>query len=292
MIKLNSKEKPIAIALGYFDSVHYAHRKIIGDVVDYAEKNGLKSAVFTFSNELYSKSNGFPVYLFRERKKLLSEMGVNYIVPYCFDEQFRQTEKEEFLDMLFSSYDIRFVACGDDYRFGHNGAGDTEFLKEYCAARGVAYKIYPPIELDGRRVSTTLIKEKLADGEIKTANKLLCRPYFIEGKVTRGRGRGHGLGFPTANLKPTEKFLPKFGVYKSRAFVDGQVFPSVTNIGGKPTFADEAFAVETFIIGDVNNLYGKIIRVELIDYLREIRRFDSPDELRAQIQKDTEAALC
>ncbi|MCL2555778.1 MAG: riboflavin biosynthesis protein RibF [Firmicutes bacterium] len=284
MKELISITKPIALALGYFDSIHFAHRKIISSVVEFSRINNYKSAVLTFSNNLPDKSS--PIYAFSDRKNLLSELEVDYLIPYRFDENFKSMSPLAFLQMLFSTFDIKYIACGFDYRFGLNGEGDGEFLKEFAKNRGASVKIFNPIKVDGQIVSTTLIKESLLKGDIKLANNLLVNPYFIEGRVTRGKGRGAALGYPTANIKPADKFLPSFGVYKSRVTIDGKVYPSLTSIGNKPTFSDNLTTVESFIDGNVFNLYSKTIKIELLSYIRELKKFDSAAGLKEQIKKD------
>jgi len=284
MKELNSITKPIAIALGYFDSIHFAHRKIISSVVDFAKANNLKSAVLTFSNNLPDKS--LPVYAFSDRKNLISQLEADYLIPYRFDDNLKSMTPLAFLQMLFSSFDIKYIACGFDYRFGLDGEGDGEFLREFAKNRGAAVKIFSPIKVGGNIVSTSSIKECLKNGDIKTANNLLVNPYFIEGRVTRGKGRGIALGYPTANLKPQDKFLPSFGVYKSRTTIEGKIYPSLTSIGNKPTFSDNSTTIETFIDGNVFNIYSKTIKVELLSYIRELKKFDSAAGLKEQIKKD------
>ncbi|MCL2676026.1 MAG: riboflavin biosynthesis protein RibF [Firmicutes bacterium] len=288
MKELTTKtNKPIAIALGYFDCVHFAHRRIIACAVETAREKGIASAVLTFSNELSSKGSP-PVYAFKERKRLISQLGADYVIPFHFDEQFKIQSAAKFLEKLFNTYDIRFIACGSDYRFGHMGEGNAEFLKGFAAGKSVEVRVFEPITMGGEVVSTSLIKKELTAGNIKKVNRLLCSPYFFEGKVTKGKGRGQGMGYPTANLRPCDRLLPKFGVYKSRTILDGEIFNSLTSVGDKPTFDDHSVTVETFVDGDVFNLYNKTIHVELIDFLRPLNKFASVSKLKAQIKKDLE----
>lgn len=290
MKELKKNIIPITIALGYFDCVHFAHRKIISDVVLCARENNIKSAVLTFSNELTSKES-LPIYSYRERRRLISELEVDFIIPLYFDESLKNQTKEDFLENLFNNYNIKYIFCGSDYKFGKNAEGNVEFLKEFATKKGAIVQVYQPIKMDGKVVSTSLVKKYLSEGNIKQANRLLCNPYFIQGKVTRGKGRGQSLGFPTANLKTKDKFLPKFGVYKSRTIFDNKIYNSLTSIGNKPTFNDNSVTIETFINGDVFNLYGKNIHVELIDFIRDIYKFSGVAQLKDQIKKDIEELL-
>jgi riboflavin kinase/FMN adenylyltransferase len=284
--ELTSDNKPIALALGYFDCVHFAHRRIIQEACFYALSNGISSAVFTFSNDLQTKGE-LPVYPYKERKRLLSSLSIDYIIPFHFDEEFKKTDKKDFLDILFRKFNIKFIVCGSDYRFGSNGSGDVDFLKQFASEKNVNVQVFEPIMVNGEVVSTTSIKQALQNGNIDKANKLLCNPFFFEGKVTRGKGRGQGMGCPTANLKPTNRFMPRFGVYSSRTFLDGKIFDSVTSVGNKPTFDDDSVTVETYIADDgIYNIYNKTIRVEIIEFLRELRKFPSVAELKKQLKKD------
>ncbi|MCL2822280.1 MAG: bifunctional riboflavin kinase/FAD synthetase [Firmicutes bacterium] len=285
MKELKSRQKPIALALGYFDCIHFAHRKIIQSVCEFAEKNRLNSAVATFSNDTLPNKS-LPIYSYADRKKLLAQIEVDFVIPLEFNEDLKNMSPEDFLLLLHSRFNIKHIACGFDYRFGKDGSGDVELLKSFAKTHDISLKVFCPIKIKNETVSTSLIKDALSEGDIARANAFLSSPYFIEGRVTRGRGRGLALGFPTANIKPIGKIIPKFGVYKSRTTIDGKVFYSITNIGNRPTFNDDAVVVETFVNGSVFDLYSKNICVELLGFIRDVIRFDSAAELILQIKKD------
>ncbi len=280
---------PVCLALGFFDSVHLGHRELIRRMKSYSVSHGALSCVFTFDNDLgaFFDKNSKQVYTFSERKEIFEKLGADIVFHRRFDRAFMQTSAEDFLSELFSSLNIKKVFCGYDYSFGSGGKGDTRLLEKFCEKRSAELEILPKIEYDGERVSTTLIKKLLAGGEISQANRLLEDPFWVCGNVVHGRSVGHLYGFPTANIDyPSEKILPKHGVYGTIIHIGKNRFKGVTNIGPKPTFDVESVSVETLIDGTVNDLYGKEIKIEFIKYLRGIEKFDTPDALSAQIHKD------
>lgn len=284
-------ELPIVLGLGFFDSVHYGHRKIIERVVALADRTGATPALFTFGNNAYKQFNatGKLIYTLDERKRILEQIGIACVVAARFDKAFKATDRKDFLDALFDRFSIRGIVCGYDYLFGAGGAGDCEYLKTYCATKGVALEVVDKIELDGERVSSTEVKRLLSCGDVEKANRFLVDPFSMTGTVVAGRGEGHLFGFPTANLAyPSGKLTPACGVYATRTTVDGKTFKSVTNVGNKPTFGDMRFSVETFVSGEPGDLYGKTMTLKFIRFLRSIRKFDSPEQLRAQIHSDME----
>ncbi len=277
----------ITLALGYFDSVHYGHRRIISSAVDYASKNGLKSCVFTFSNDLssfFGKDSG-QIYTYEERKSKLFSLGVDEIISFEFNQDFQNLNKKQFLEVLSEKYRIEKVFCGYDYTFGKGREGNVDFLTEYFGKDRV--KVFDCIELDGKRVSTSLIKELLKDGNICQANKFLSEPYSIYGRIVKGRGEGHVYGFPTANLQcPTNKTLPKRGVYATFTTVGEKRYKSVTNVGAKPTFSIMGDSIESLLVDFSGDLYGKNVTLEFVSYLRDTKAFNNPEELRYQIFED------
>lgn len=283
--------RPLVMGLGFFDSVHYGHRRIIERVHGLAAARGAESALFTFSNNAYKQFNGDAkvIYTFSERKKILARLGIDCLVNARFDKTFKDTDKTAFLDALTSRFAICGFVCGYDYLFGAGGEGDTEYLSAYCRKKGIALEVVDPVELDGERVSSTDIKQYLVRGELEKANRFLVEPFFMCGSVVKGRGEGGKYGFPTANMiVPPSKLIVKHGVYGTVTVLDGQALRSVTNVGYKPTFDDMSLSVETFIAGEPGELYGKEITVRFMRYIRETARFSNPASLGEQIHKDME----
>ena len=285
-----TSENEVCLALGYFDSVHLGHRKLIETARAYAAEHGLDCAVATFINNAYKVFNrtGKTVYTYAERCDILSDM-CDCVLPMRFDAHLKNCPAEKFLDEIFSRYNIKAAVCGYDYSFGAGAKGDSELLKRYCAARGVDCIVVDKIEIGGTRVSTSEIKEMLAVGSIEIANAYLGAPFFLRGKVIHGRGAGRMFDIPTANLKlPIDKLVPKSGVYGSTVVVDGKTYTGATNIGGRPTFELSKLAVETMIKDFSDTIYDKEMTVYLHKYLRPVTRFDTPAELSKQVHADIE----
>ena len=289
MEKVVSMHKSYCLALGFFDCMHLGHRAIFDAGKRYADEHGLTFAVFTFSRPIKKNGDNAPkqVYDFCERKMLYSECGAVKIIAYPFTDEIKNTDKRNFLDKLTTDNDISAFVCGEDYAFGKNGAGNVEFLKAYCEEKRIFLYVVPIVKRNGEKISATGIKKMLTDGKIKEANELLGENYFIFGEVVKGRGEGHVFGIPTANISvPTDKCLPKDGVYACTAEIDGKKYDAVTNVGAKPTFGDYTTTVEALIENFDGDLYGKFIRLSFEKYLRGIKKFDTPEELVETIKGD------
>lgn len=283
------KTQKTVLALGYFDSVHIGHRAVISEALRLAEKLGASAAAVTFSGNLkraLNKGDGKQVYRFFEREKLIKSLGAG-VIALPTDKEFLSLSRRAFLDYLFNLTSVCGLVCGKDYRFGYKGEGDAAFLKSYAEEKGAALVIKGDCMDGDRKVSTTYVKELLKDGKIKDANRLLGEPYFISGEVKRGRGEGNVFGVPTANTDIDKDKTPvKEGVYKGFAEVDGKKYPALINYGKKPTFGDDTPSAETFIDGFSGDIYGKTITVYFTDFLREIKKFSSKEELYNRINED------
>ncbi len=289
MEKVDYKHNQYCLALGFFDCMHLGHRAIFRTGKKYAEEHGLMFGAFTFSQPIKKDGENVAkqVYDFCERKMLYAECGAEKIIAYPFTDEVKNTEAREFLDGLTGNYDIAAFVCGDDYTFGKYGAGDVRLLREYCDEKGIALVIAPTIEHSGKRISSTEIKSLLSVGNLKSCAELLGEKYFIYGEVVKGRGEGHVFGIPTANVSVSaDKLLPKCGVYACTADIDGRLYGAVTNVGAKPTFDDYSTTVEALIEDFDGDLYGKYIKLSFSEYLRDIRKFDTPDELVGTIKND------
>ena len=193
--------------------------------------------------------------------------------------------------MVVDRLHAKEVYLGKGFAFGHNREGNIELLKRMGEELGFIAGEVPEVKLRGCRVSSSKIRQLLAVGQVNLARRMLGRPYGVEGRVERGAERGHKLGFPTANLHPHNRVIPRNGVYVTGTLIDGQWRRSVTNIGLRPTFGDAAEpSVETFVLNWDGDLYGDVVRVRFLYRLRDERRFSSVDELKTQISRDVERA--
>lgn len=279
-------DKPISLALGFFDCMHIGHRKILETVKDTAVKTESETALLTFENN-YFKTLGKSeklVYTFTERKNLLENLSLDVLVSCVFDQNFMNLNSDEFLHIL-DKFDIRAIVCGFDYRFGFDKA-DVYKLEKYCISKRIHFYIQSPVTHDGVKISATEIRKTLNAGRIDLVNFYLGDKYFILGEVEKGRGVGRALGFPTANISfDDDKLLPQ-GVYIAETVLDGVKYDAVVNIGGKPTFDIDKPTVEAYISNYNADLYGKKIKISLVKYLRPIQKFSDEKELAKQIQKD------
>lgn len=271
------------IALGFFDCVHYAHRLILQKTRECAKACNAESAVITFSDNV---KNSSVVYDYEERVALLSNL-CDSVITFDFTDDFKNTSAKVFLEMLVNDYGAAGFVCGYDNRFGKGAEGDCSFLENFAKENALECSVLDRRCLDGQIVSTTNVKNFLVNGEIEAANKMLVVPYHITQKVLHGRGQGHLFGFPTINFCcKNHVLLPKPGVYSTMCDIDGILYKSVTNVGNKPTFKDETVSVETFIQNFSDDIYDKTVTVYFGSRLRDIQRFDSPDELKKQIYED------
>lgn len=281
---------PIVLCLGSFDSIHKGHQKIINFANEIKLKYNAKSAVFTYANDLglIPGKKGGLVFTYEERLLRLQEFCVDEVCVAKFTKDFADLSPKEFLSKLCDNRAIGALICGNDFKFGKNATGDTTFLKEFCLAKKIPLYVCD-FELDdfGNKISTSTIKELLAKGDICKVNKLLGKDYFVTGVVEKGREVGRTLGFPTANISlPKEKFLLKSGVYATYVFINGKKYNALTNVGTAPTFSINKYLIEAHVLGFNGDLYGEKLTVYFTSFIRDIKKFDSKEQLISQLESD------
>lgn len=289
-----------AVAIGTFDGVHLGHQAIIAALRRGAEERLLHSLVITFDRHPGAVVGlGAPPLLtpVETRLRLLAGLGVQAALLLSFDEEFAALAPAEFVrGKLLNELGARLIAIGHDFRFGARGAGNAALLRSIGSPCGLEVVEVPPVLVDGIAVSSTAIRWALAAGDVAAANRYLGRPYAVRGAVETGRRRGRKLGFPTANLRLADDALwPRYGVYAVRirladGFSPPQVYDGVANVGIKPTFGRSEPTVEAYLFGYCGDLYGRIIDVEFMGFVRPERKFRSADELQAQIAEDAAKA--
>jgi len=276
---------PIVLALGFFDCLHIGHKAVLDACRQSAIRHNAKTAVATFLNNPSDKDK--LVYTYAERKIKLEEQKIDIILGINFDNDFSKLNHDDFLDSLFDNYNIKAIICGFDYRYGENRLGDCNALRAKCQFRNIPVTVIGEVTTGLKKISSTLIKSILSEGEIETANALLSSNYTVSQIVVRGRGQGRQIGVPTANIiLHGDKHNIKEGVYGTYAHINGKKFKAVTNAGAAPTFGESNHAIETHIMGFDMDIYGKPITVEFIKRLRDIKKFDSVAELIEQIEID------
>ncbi len=280
------QSKKTAIALGTFDGLHIGHLSVLSAVL---EMKDMKHYVATFDEPPRRKSKNIDVPMLisvKLKNELLESMGFDKVISLDFDE-IRNQSPEEFLKNLCKEYNVGAISCGFNYRFGKNGKGDADFIEEFCRKNGIVSVVCPEVLYNESRVSSTHIRNLVSEGEVSFANKLMSAPFTFEGVVKNGDSRGHTIGFPTINVPlDSNLVLPKFGSYASFVTIDGEKYKAVTNIGVHPTFNNSLPQSETYILDFSGDLYGKSVRISLMDFLREEQKFESVDELIAAIKND------
>lgn len=276
---------PALIVLGCFDAIHIGHAELLKKAKLQAKINGLDMGVMMFAEG----KGGRQIFTFEERLALLEQYKTKFVLKIDYTEDFKKTTAAEFLSNLEEHINVKAYMSGKDFRFGAGAKGKSSTLKNYAEdeENGVWYMSVKDVAVDGEKVSTTLIKQYIENGMIQKANALLGREYFVCGEVNKGHGRGRTLGFPTANIVyPSNKVQVKPGVYGVEAEIDGTVYKGVANCGPRPTFGEDAVVLEVFFEGLSEDLYGKNIKVKFLNYIRGIVKFNSAEELSAQIMRD------
>lgn len=285
--------EPAVVTLGKFDGRHRGHQKLLKRMAEVKAEKGYQTAVFTFDLSPNAFVSGEPQKVITtnlERKNNLEKIGIDYLVEYPFTEETARMEPEEFVQtILVEKMNAKAIVVGTDCSFGYRGAGNVDSLFKWKDRYGYELIVIKKEQDDHRDISSTYIREQLDDGHMEKANKLLGEPYAIHGTVVHGTHMGGPLlDFPTANLlPPPEKYLPRFGVYVSRVYVDGIYYGGVTNIGTKPTIdGDFPAGAETFIFGIDEDIYGQTIEVQLLHFIRPEEKFDGLELLKDQMEKD------
>ena len=277
------REKRIVLGLGYFDSVHKGHTHLIREVERMASELNALPAVFTFRGnpfEVIGKSQK-NIFSFEERVRRLGNIGVELVIGAPASREFFAMTGDEFLDTLTRGFDVVGFVSGTDYTYGDHAMNNAESLCRYARARGIRVETVDLVEKSGKKIASRDIRTLLEAGDITAVNELLSEPYSITAPVKSGRHDGQKIGFPTANMDIDSDTLGiKRGVYSAIALIDGVRYRAITNIGGHPTFGDDRENIESFILDFEGDLYGKTITIMPMRYLRDVRRFDTVEELR------------
>ena len=267
--------------------MHLGHVRLAELCKQRAAERRAKVALFTFSNNhlaLLGREQKV-LYTFEERLDIYRSLNVDYVIAAEFDEKFRDNNGNAFVNML-KRYCLKGVVCGFDYTYGRDKKDCNDLVHALTDVCDV--DIVDAICIDGAKVSTTMLRGLIANGNVQAANDLLSQPFFVTGTVAHGRQVGHQMGFPTANLKVAQDKLLPIGVFGGKAQVGETVFPAIINIGQKPTFDLDGVSVEAHLLGFDGDLYGKQLKLSLTQFLRPICKFDSKEQLSEQLRKDKE----
>jgi riboflavin kinase / FMN adenylyltransferase len=288
--------RPTVVTLGVFDGLHLGHQLIVRTVVERAREAGAVPTVVTFDPHpravLHPESAPPLLQTFDQKMEALALLGVGQTIVVRFTPEFARVRAEEFLrDVVGERLQAREVYLGRGFAFGHGREGDIELLRRVSRRLGFQADEVPEVRLRGSRISSSRVRALLSAGRVNLARRMLGRPYGVEGRVVRGAERGRTLGFPTANLHPQNRVIPRGGVYVTATLIEGSWRRSVTNIGTRPTFeSDTEPSVETYVMDWAGDLYGDVVRVRFLHRLRDERKFASLEELKRQIDRDAARA--
>jgi riboflavin kinase/FMN adenylyltransferase len=293
---LSAIQGPLALAVGVFDGVHLGHQEVIKAAQEHATQHHGTAVVVTFDPHPAHvlRPSSAPKLLCgpRHQQRVLSQIGIPYLLTCPFTTETAKTPAREFIQQLVqAARPLGCISVGYTWNFGHRREGDIHLLMELGQRHDFAVYGVPPLKIDSSVVSSTLIREAVSSGDLARAALFLGRRYSVFGTVVEGRKLGRQLGFPTANVKIENEQLPPLGVYAVEARLGGEWLPAVANLGRKPTIADNADpSLEVHLLDWNGDLYGKDLEVRFTRFLRPEMKFNGLDELKAQIARDIEAA--
>lgn len=290
--------KNAVVTSGTFDGVHVGHQKIISRLLQAAEETHGESVVITFwpHPRLIVSPDRHNLKLLSnldEKIELLSSLGVEHLMVLPFTREFSELSSENFVeDILISGIGTKTLVIGYDHRFGRNREGGFDYLKNNAERFKIDIVEIPRQEIDSLTISSTKIRQALQNGDVRTATELLGRNYTFEGLIKKGRQLGRTIGFPTANVNVAKKYklIPASGVYAVHVHLRNEKYKGVMNIGNRPTVDGTGITQEVHILDFDDDIYGEILKVEIVDFLRSELKFESVTDLIKQIRKDCEAA--
>jgi riboflavin kinase/FMN adenylyltransferase len=289
--------RPTVLTLGVFDGLHLGHQRIMQTVVERAAATNSVPTVITFDPHpravLHPESAPPLLQTLDQRLAAFEVLGIEQAIVVRFNREFAAQDAGAFLrDTVFERLQAREVFLGKGFAFGKNRGGNIELLRRMSGELGFFADEVEEVCLRGKRISSSEIRKLLAVGKTNLARRMLGRPYGVEGKIVHGARRGRTIGFPTANLHPNNRVIPKFGVYATATLIGDRWRRGITNVGVRPTFENEAEpSIETYIFDFDGDLYGDVLRVRFLHRIRDEKKFGGIDELKAQIELDTRRTL-
>ncbi len=285
-----------AVAVGNFDGIHRGHAQLIGQLIQLAKSIDGPAVVMTFDpppmSVLHPQRPALPPITPQARRaELLAELGADGLIVLPTNLELLNLSADQFFhQILIDKLRLRGMVEGPNFRFGKNRGGDIQVLQQLCRHYTVPLQIAQAANDSSKMISSTRIRAMLSEGDVTSANNLLTRPFRLSGIVSRGAGRGNRLLFPTANLTQIQSLVPAHGVYATRVHYGGQQYQAAMNIGPNPTFGEQSSKIEVHLIRFDGDLYDQPLHCDLMARIREVRKFNSKDELRQQIQLDLEHA--
>ena len=283
------------VTIGVFDGVHLGHKYLISQLNELARQRGLRSVVITFHRHPQEvlTPHSQPPFLTdsTEKADLLKKEGVDSVIILTFTKKLSRLSAREFLILLKTKLKMRSLVIGPDFAMGRDNEGDIPTLRQLGEEIGFTLTVIPPAVKNGETVSSTAIRNALVAGDMEKVRLLMGRPFSLHGKVIHGKGRGVGLGFPTANLDVLPgQAVPGDGVYATLVDVNGRIYLSLTNVGMNPTFGNANRTVESYLFDLRGDLYGREIKIEFVHKIRDEIKFNNPGQLTLQINQDIQQA--
>jgi riboflavin kinase/FMN adenylyltransferase len=288
-----SPREDMMLTVGVFDGVHLGHKYLISRLKVLAWQRNLLSGVVTFRQHpqsVMSPQNELSYLVDLNRKiTLLKDEGVKVVIPVSFTAELAQLSARQFISMLKKHLGMQGLVIGHDFALGQSREGNNTALRALGQEMNFTVNMMTPVMIDGEVVSSTAIRDALASGDMKRVHKLLGYFFSLQGQVVTGTGRGIELGFPTANLAINSgQAIPSDGVYATWAYIDDHVYPSMTNIGLCPTFGGGERTIEVYVLDYHGDLYEQELKIDIIERLRDEKKFDNTEELKKQIAVDIE----
>lgn len=286
------------VALGSFDGIHLGHQKLIKRTIDMKkefnmnnESENAKAMICTFYNHPLTTINCkiAPKLIMDNKTKIrvLESLGIDILNFMTFDKEFMKISPDDFILKLVETYNVKGIVVGFNYKFGYKNLGDVNLLKKYSKLLNFSLSVVEPVKLENEIISSSKIREYLKKGEIKRANEMLGRTFFLSGEIIKGRQIGRKMGFPTINLAYKPNFiLPNRGVYYTLVKYKGKIYKSMTNIGMNPTVNGNNLSVETNIFDFDKEIYGEVVEVYFVEKIREEKKFPIIEDLMEQLNKD------
>lgn len=280
------------VTIGKFDGLHNGHKVLIKKAVQCSKKKRIKSVVFTFENHPANYFRHHSVKnIIRNKDKMekLKNLGIDIVVNIPFDENMTKISADDFAKkILKEKLGAKKVIVGHDFTFARNKEGNAKLLKLLGAKYDFKVEVVNPVKINNIRVSSTYIRNLITEGSVNKVKEYLGRNYQLEGEVIKSKQLGRTIGFPTANMKiESEMLIPKCGIYATKVYLDSKTYFGATNIGYNPTVNGENLSVETNILNFNEDIYGKTIKVEFLERIRDEKKFNSLEELKSQLKIDT-----
>ncbi len=292
------KDEKTVLTIGTFDGIHKGHSVLFEKLRQYSSENNLRNVVVTFYPHPKLIVSDYKIKLLTtldEKSELLSQLGIENLLVLKFSKEFSEQSSEEFItNVVCNKIGVKHIIIGHDHKFGKDRSGNDNELIELGSKNNFTVECVGPVKSDEETISSTKIRNAILDGNIEKANKFLGRNYCFHGTVVKGVARGTILGFPTANIEVENenKLIPKNGVYVVKALVEDEVVYGVMNVGVRPTFEDTlSVVIEAHLFEFNRDVYGKIIKIEVLKRIRDEKKFNNKEELIYQIGKDKKEAI-